>query len=55
MKLYLTIDELVGLTNEQLIEATIKQDKLTALELELALRLEEYNATFGDFRQEPIH
>jgi hypothetical protein len=53
--LELTIEHLMDLSNQELVELTARQDSLSPLELELMHRLEHYVAVYGDYLQEPIH
>jgi hypothetical protein len=51
----LSIEYLMDLTNQELVELTARQDCLTPLELELMHRLEQFVAMHGDYLEEPIH
>ena len=47
--------ELVSLTNNELLEATINKQQITPTELELLHRLETYIAMYGDYLEEQTH
>jgi hypothetical protein len=51
----MSIEHLMDLSNQELVELTARQDFLTPLELELMHRLEQFVAMHGDYLQEPIH
>jgi len=47
-----TIQEFIGMDNRQLLEAAIRRENLTPLELELILRLESFIEIHGDYMTE---
>jgi hypothetical protein len=47
--------ELMSLTNNELLEATVNEQQVTPTELELLLRLETYIAMYGDYLEEQTH
>ena len=51
----LSIEHLMGLTTDDLLELAIEQEVLTTLEIELCQRLEQYLAMHGDYLKETQH
>lgn len=49
------LDDLMTLTNNELLEAAVKEKQLTSIELELLHRLESYVALYGDYLEEQVH
>ena len=49
------LDDMMMLTNNELLEAAVKEKQLTAVELELLHRLESYVAMYGDYLEEQVH
>jgi hypothetical protein len=47
-----TVLDFVGMNNRQLLEAAIRRENLTPLELELTLRLEAFIEIHGDYMTE---
>jgi len=49
------VDDMMSLTNNELLEAAVKEKHLTSIELELLHRLESYVALYGDYLEEQVH
>lgn len=49
------VDDMMSLTNNELLEAAVKEKHLTSIELELLHRLESYVAMYGDYLEEQVH
>tara|TARA_R110000764_G_scaffold55691_2_gene121578 strand:+ start:57 stop:287 length:231 start_codon:yes stop_codon:yes gene_type:complete len=49
------VDDMMTLTNNELLGAAYKENKLTSIELELLHRLESYVAMYGDYLEEQVH
>lgn len=49
------LDDMMELTNNELLEAAVRETQLTAIEVELLHRLESYVALYGDYLEEQVH
>ena len=49
------IKDITALTNEELVTYVANLDRVTTVELELLIRLEQYVALYGDYLQETQH
>ena len=49
------LDDMMTLTNNELLEAAVEEKQLTTVELELLHRLESYVAMYGDYLEEQVH
>ena len=47
--------DITALTNEELVNYVTHLDRVTTVELELLIRLEQYVALYGDYLQEKHH